>query len=216
MTREALRSRFLDLCRRAGVEPAPEVVAGVGIYFDLLRTWNQRINLTALNLGQPSDEDLDRLLVEPVVAASLIGADPARVVDVGSGGGSPAIPFRLALAQVSMTLVEARHKKAVFLREAIRLLGLAETRVEARRMEEWAASFDLSEHVDVVTIRAVRLDAGLLEAVRRILGPGGRLLLFGADAAEAEAASHAGFVVEAVKMMTPSAGSRIAILRKAS
>ncbi len=214
MTGDALRTRFLERCSLAGIEPSPVVTAGVGVYFDLLRAWNRRINLTALNLDQPGDDVLDRLLVEPVVASLLVGSDCVRVMDVGSGGGSPALPFRLALPGASMTLVESRHKKAVFLREAVRGLGLVETRVEARRLDEHVSLLGQSELADVVTIRAVRVDASLLALVHRALKGGGRLLLFGADASEAEGGNRSGFTVETIKVLTQSHGSRVAVLRR--
>jgi len=214
MTPEALRQRFLDRCRLAGVEPTPVLTNGVVAYFELLRAWNRRINLTALNLDSPDDEAMDRLLIEPVLATSLIPQTRVHVIDVGSGGGSPAIPFRLGLVNASMTLVESRHKKAVFLREVIRTLGLSDTRVEARRLEEVVQMLGSPDLADVVTIRAVRVDANLLAHVHQALKCNGRLLLFGANTSEAESASRHGFEVESVRALALSQGSKVAVLRK--
>lgn len=193
--------------------PVP-VVEGVESYFGLLRTWNRSINLTSLNIEQPADEALDRLLVEPVVAGLLAASLGARrLVDIGSGGGSPALPFRLSVPGAVMTLIESRHKKAVFLREAIRLLGLADTTVEARRLDEVAAAWEPERRVDVITVRAVRLDGPLFDSVEPMLKPDGRLFLFGTTHDEAQAVASGRFTLEDFRVLTPSSGSHLSILR---
>ena len=55
----------------------------------------------------------------------LDACPPGPVVDVGSGGGSPAIPMALALPTIQLLMVESKTRKSVFLREAIRALDLA-------------------------------------------------------------------------------------------
>ena len=66
-------------------------------YFRLLAHWNAKINLTALPLDPPTDETLDRLLVEPLAAARQIRRCAAASGSTsGSGGGSPAIPLKIA------------------------------------------------------------------------------------------------------------------------
>ena len=75
---------------------------------------------------------------------------PASVLDFGSGAGFPGLPIQILWPEIQVTLAEARHKKASFLREAIRCLGL-QTEVWADRVESMPA-----EHkFPVVTMRAV-------------------------------------------------------------
>ena len=95
------------------------------------------------------------------------------MVDVGSGGGSPGIPFRLAVPTLRLSLVESKVRKAAFLRETVRTLGLSDTEVANCRFEAFE-----SPPVDLITMRAVRLDLRMLLGVRAILRPGGRLFLF--------------------------------------
>ncbi len=82
------------------------------------------------------DEAIDRLLIEPVLATKYLPAPDATVLDIGSGGGSPAIPMKLAAPGISLRMVESKTRKAAFLREVVRTLELDRTAVEAVRFEE--------------------------------------------------------------------------------
>ena len=149
-------------------------------YYELLRRWNRRMNLTALPLEElPADEVLDRLFVEPLIAATLIENEPLEWLDVGSGGGSPAIPLKIVRGQLNLTMVESRARKAAFLREATRQLSLANVEVVAERVE--MLSEPMANSIDLITIRAVKLDAELLHVLGSVLDSAGRLVVFGSD-----------------------------------
>jgi 16S rRNA (guanine527-N7)-methyltransferase len=161
----------------ASVDASVAAVAGSAAYLALLARWNQRINLTAFNLTAPTDEAIDRLIVEPLSAARFVDAADRTAVDIGSGGGSPAFPFRLAAPALRIALIEARTRKSAFLREAARSLGLADVRVDTERFDaEWLGSHP--GFVDLVTMRAVRADEELWRALERLVRPGGRLFWF--------------------------------------
>ncbi len=175
------RSRLTRRARRAGVGVPPGAVEGLETYFELLKKWNCRINLTALPLDPPSDEALDRLFVEPLVAARQVQPGDRTCIDVGSGGGSPGIPFVLAAPNIRLTLVESKVRKSAFLREVIRQLELTDVEVDNRRFEELLARAELLEATDLVTLRAVRPDMKLWNTVQAFLRPGGRALWFGSS-----------------------------------
>ena len=152
-----------------------KLAEGLATYYDLLSRWNRKINLTALD---NADEAIDRLLLEPVVAARATALSSGELLDVGSGGGSPAIPLVLALgADVLLTMVEAKTRKSAFLREAIRQLHLPAT-VETSRYEELLARPQLLERFDLLSVRAVRVEPKVLMTLQAFVKPGGRLLLF--------------------------------------
>lgn len=144
-------------------------------YYDLLTRWNRKINLTSI--GDP-DEAIDRLLLEPLAAVKHFQASSRRLLDIGSGGGSPAIPFKLALPNVQLTMVESKARKSAFLREAVRQLGLSQAQVETARYEELLARPELHEAHDVVSLRAVRTEARVLTTLQAFLADRGLLLLF--------------------------------------
>jgi 16S rRNA (guanine527-N7)-methyltransferase len=164
--------------QRAGVRVSTDRLEQLERYLELLRLWSRRINLTSLPLEPASDEALDRLIGEPIVASKRLTADDHLLLDIGSGGGSPAIPLKICVPHLRMVLVEAKVRKTAFLREVIRQLGLKEVEVENRRVEELLARADLHESADVVSLRAVRAERGIWTAIQAFLRPGGRVFWF--------------------------------------
>jgi 16S rRNA (guanine527-N7)-methyltransferase len=169
------RTRLARRAKKAGVFLSDELAAQLTSYYDLLSHWNRKINLTALD--QP-DDAIDRLLLEPVLAARYLPPAISSLMDIGSGGGSPAIPLKLCAQAASLTMVEAKARKSAFLREAVRTLRLERTVVEAARYEELLARPELHEAVDVLTLRAVRVEVRTLLTLQAFVRPGGLLFLF--------------------------------------
>ena len=178
MNAREFRERLQRRAKRAGISVEPELSSQLEIYYRLLATWNQKINLTALNLREATDEAFDRLLVEPLVAARHAPAGSQKMMDVGSGGGSPALPLALALPGLSLLMVESKTRKSVFLREAVRALDLKAADVATARFEELLTRPDLHEAHDLVTIRAVRVESRVLLGLQAFLRPRGQLFLF--------------------------------------
>jgi 16S rRNA (guanine527-N7)-methyltransferase len=160
------------------VDIPPGLDEPLAAYLTLLAHWNRKINLTALDVATPSRESIERLIVEPLVAAPFVAAADRLCVDIGSGGGSPAIPLKLARPHLEMVLVESRGRKAAFLREAARQLQLTHVCVEQARAETLANSEALRHRADLVTARAVRMDRPLVDATRMMMAPKGRLFWF--------------------------------------
>jgi 16S rRNA (guanine527-N7)-methyltransferase len=172
-----LRTRLAKRASKANVYLPADLAERLLAYYELLARWNQKINLTALD---DVDAAIDRLLLEPIAATRHLPATPApvRQMDVGSGGGSPAIPMKLAVPAMRLTMVEVKARKSAFLREAVRQLALADTEVETARFEELLARPELLEGFDVVAVRAVRIETRVLTTLQAFLQEGGSLLLF--------------------------------------
>ena len=175
MVKKALTQRIKRRARRAGLEVTDTLVERLGVYVELLQRWNARMNLTALN---DRDAGLDRLVIEPLVAARHLPTVEGTLIDIGSGGGSPAIPLKVARPGLSLVMVEAKTRKGAFLREAIRQLELADTTVERARYEELLPRPELHEAIDVLTLRAVRVEMRVLRGLQAFVRPGGELFLF--------------------------------------
>jgi 16S rRNA (guanine527-N7)-methyltransferase len=173
--RDSLRLRVTRRIERFLPALRPEAREQLVAYFDLLAKWNQRMNLTA---RVESDDSIDRLLIEPVIASRFLPRGEFRLLDVGSGGGSPAIPMKLMAPAMRLWMVEPKTRKSAFLREAVRQLGLSATVVEPQRVEDLLSSQELDDSMDVVSIRAVRVDPKLLQRVALLLKRGGELFLF--------------------------------------
>jgi 16S rRNA G527 N7-methylase RsmG len=110
--------------------------------------------------------------------------------------------------------VESKNRKAAFLREAIRQLGLKDTAVEASRVEELLSRPHMHEGADVVTVRAVRLDKKFLAEIQAFLKPHGLLFLFrnGDPAGDTQLSSDL-LHHEANHALLPHLQSRLVILR---
>jgi 16S rRNA (guanine527-N7)-methyltransferase len=172
-------ARIADRASRVGIPIETVVSRQLAEYLQLLARWNRRINLTALKVDPPTDEAIDRLLIEPLVAAGRIEPSDRLAVDVGSGGGSPALPMKIAAPELRMVLVESRVKKCAFLREAVRHLALTHVTVENERVEDLATRSEFQGAADLVTMRAVAPNHELWGSMRVLLKPGGRLFWFG-------------------------------------
>jgi 16S rRNA (guanine527-N7)-methyltransferase len=152
-------------------------------YLQLLARWNSAINLTALSVDPPSDDALDRLIVEPIAAVPHLFGEVRDWIDVGSGGGSPAVPMKIASPVTRLLMVESRARKAAFLRELIRVLELPNATVENERLETLTGGS--LPTADLLTVRGVRMDSMLATSARKLLKQQGRLAIFCPEAPQA-------------------------------
>ncbi len=102
------------------------------IYLDELWDWNLRMNLTGLSSRK---EMVVELFLDSLIPAPFIPAK-GKMLDVGSGAGFPAIPLKIHIPNLKMTLIEANSKKVSFLRHVIRSLNLNEIEVINKRIEQ--------------------------------------------------------------------------------
>jgi 16S rRNA (guanine527-N7)-methyltransferase len=167
---EVLGERALEL----GLTIPPPLASRLVAYYELLVRWNRTINLTSLS---DPVEAVDRMLIEPVMAARDLPR-ASEIIDLGSGGGSPAVPLALALESPSLVMIESRVRKAAFLREVLREVGLP-GQVEAARFEDVAIRPGFAGRFGLLSVRAVRLDASVLEVALTLLRTGGVGALFG-------------------------------------
>lgn len=158
----------------------------ISTYVDVLLRWNARINLTAIR--DPEQVVLRHFGESLFVARHLFGdpsnpledgvaSEPTTLADVGSGAGFPGLPIMLWNPEISLTLIEANHKKATFLREVTRSLGLTEVEIENRRLEEIH-----SARFDIVTLRAVERITAVLRSALGLLEPSGKVALLVGEA----------------------------------
>jgi hypothetical protein len=161
VTSREFRERLSRRARRAGLAVPAPLKDSLEAYYRLLALWNARINLTALDL-ESADEAIDRLLIEPLLAARLLPEPPCALLDIGSGGGSP---HSACWRPRDATHMVEEDPKVGVSREASaasahRLAG----RDGAVRL---LTRPDLHEAVDVVTVRAVRVELRVLMGLRR-------------------------------------------------
>jgi 16S rRNA (guanine527-N7)-methyltransferase len=152
----------------------------LGAYLALILKWNAKVNLTAI---RSPEEIVRRHFGESLFAGLHLGACES-LLDFGSGAGFPGLPIQILRPELRVTLAESRQKKASFLREAVRTMGL-ETEVWPTRVEEMPAARSFS----VVTMRAVdemqeAVIAAAPRAAERLMILGTRSATYPALAAE--------------------------------
>ncbi len=143
--RDILHTEFPDI--------KAEQIDALAAYCDLLRDWNQRINLV-------SRKDIDFLWenhILPSILPLTIAAIPTgiRVLDIGSGGGLPALPLKILRPDLQIVMIDSIRKKYYFLQEAIRALQLHGITAMNHRVEALHDQEELLEAFDLVTARAV-------------------------------------------------------------
>jgi 16S rRNA (guanine527-N7)-methyltransferase len=128
--------------------PSPDTLyPKLSTYLDLLVKWNTRTNLTAV---RDPEEIVRRHFGESLFAAQHLDPAATTLLDFGSGAGFPGLPIALFTPEIQVTLAESQNKKATFLREVVRTLGLP--------TEIWAARVEImpeSRRFHTVTLRAV-------------------------------------------------------------
>jgi 16S rRNA (guanine527-N7)-methyltransferase len=142
--------------------PARERLAS---YLDLLAAWGARVNLT----GARTPGERVRVLVAPVMPAAALVV--GRLLDIGSGNGSPGLVLALLRPELPATLLEPRARRWAFLREAARAGGRQDVEVLRARHDTYDGPAAAT-----VTLRGLALPLGELVA---LVAPGGRLLVFG-------------------------------------
>jgi 16S rRNA (guanine527-N7)-methyltransferase len=160
----------------ASLSPEPlddRAIAALHVHYRELSIWNQRLSL----IGPGTiGEILARHYGESLAALPLIPETAQHGLDVGSGAGFPGLVLAAARPGLEMTLAEARERKWAFLSAAARKASLPCRCLNVRVAVPLPAGLPAS--LDVVTARALKLEAAVLGALAERLGPEGRILLW--------------------------------------
>lgn len=163
-----------------GAQLSAAQLSQVSVYTDLLMKWNAHINLTAV---RDPEEIITRHFGESLFAARKLfptravkTAGAQTAIDLGSGAGFPGLPLKIWNPELTLTLIEANQRKAVFLREVVRALSFSGVTVVADRAES------VSEQASLVILRAVERFEKTLPVARKLVAPAGRIALLIGDA----------------------------------
>ncbi|WP_182344313.1 16S rRNA (guanine(527)-N(7))-methyltransferase RsmG [Comamonas koreensis] len=141
-----------DGVQQLGLSLSDEQIAQLMAFLDLLQKWNKVYNLTSVRDPQEmlTHHLLDSLAAVPPLVRHLGGAGlPApKLLDVGSGGGLPAVVFAICLPQLDVSCVDTVGKKVAFIQQAAAALRLRNLHGIQSRVEQ------LSQQYDVVSCRA--------------------------------------------------------------
>jgi 16S rRNA (guanine527-N7)-methyltransferase len=159
------------LLRPYGITLSSYMHDKIAAYIDILARWNAKISLTTVT---DPVEILTFHFGESLFASSCISLQQGRLADVGTGAGFPGLPLAIAHPTLQVTLIDSNSRKAAFLAEVTRRLGLTNVKIVRSRMAE----FDSPEPFDFVTSRAFGQFVEFLKWSRENLRERGQVILW--------------------------------------
>lgn len=162
-----------------GINISKEKLEKFEKYYQLLIEYNQKFNITAIT-------EREEVIIKHFVDSAL-GVDKLcgqTLIDIGSGGGFPALPIKIMKDNISMTLVEATGKKCEFLKTVIKELELKGVVIVNDRAETLAKDIRFREKFDICTARAVARLNTLCEYCMPFVKVGGTFVAYKGDVSE--------------------------------
>ncbi|MBR2498879.1 MAG: 16S rRNA (guanine(527)-N(7))-methyltransferase RsmG [Clostridia bacterium] len=151
-------------------------------YFNLLIEYNQKFNITAIT--DKKEVYVKHFIDSILVVDKFITKENLSMIDVGSGGGFPAIPVKIMRDDLSLTLLEATGKKCEFLKTVVKKLGLKNVTVINDRAETLAKNENYREKFDICSARAVARLNTLCEYCMPFVKVDGNFIAYKGDAEE--------------------------------
>ena len=139
-------------------------------YMDILKDWNQRINLTAI---EDDREIIIKHFLDSLSVVPYIGNEIKSVIDIGTGAGFPGIPVKICKGKVEVTLLDSLDKRIKFLDEVIKSLELTGISAVHGRAEDFGQNPQCREKFDCAVARAVANLPVLLEYCLPFVKTGG-------------------------------------------
>ena len=141
---------------------------------DLLRTWNQRMNLTSIT--DPADIDIKHYLDSLSLVTVVPAFDGLRLIDVGAGAGFPGLALAIVFPGLKVTLLDSTGKKLRFIDHVAVELGLKNVRTLHARAEDAGRDRRHRASYDIVTARAVARMPALMEYTLPLAKPEGQVI----------------------------------------
>lgn len=166
---------FVGGAKKLGFSFQGDILEKFRLYYEELSFWNRSVNLTGLQ----TEQEQAVLLFADSLAGSFAFPEKTSlsIIDIGTGGGFPGIPLKLAFSSLQTTLMEPRANKTAFLHTIIGKLELKGISVLQKRLEGGPSLLDEEAKWDVAMIKAVSLDH-ILPHIKNILKKDGKLVVF--------------------------------------
>jgi len=166
---------FVEGAQKLGLTFERDILEKFCLYYKELSFWNRSVNLTGLQ----TDKELAVLLFADSLAGNfgLPENKAVSIVDIGTGGGFPGIPLKLAFPNLEVALMEPRSNKSAFLHTVIGKLEIENVAVIQKRIEDCRSFVKEEDKWDVAISKAVSLDL-ILPYMENILKKGGKLVVF--------------------------------------
>ena len=163
---------FKTEVKKLGIEVTDEEISKLEKYADLLKEWNEKINLTAIT---EKDQVFLKHFYDSLTLVKIINLDKVdNLCDLGTGAGFPGLVLKIFFPQLKLTLVDALNKRINFLDVVVKELSLENVTLVHARAEEYGRNH--RECFDVVTARALSSFPILLEYSASLLKVHGHLI----------------------------------------
>jgi 16S rRNA (guanine527-N7)-methyltransferase len=122
-------------------------------YKDLIKEWNEKVNLTAI---KEDEEIVKKHFIDSMKVFKFDKLKDAKsVIDIGTGGGFPGIPMKIMKPEINIVLLDSLNKRIKFLNEVIKELNLEGIKAIHGRAEDFAQEVEYRGKFDVAVSRAV-------------------------------------------------------------
>ena len=186
MTLEELKNACLEL----GISLSEKQLAQFDLYADLLKEWNEKMNLTAI---VEKEEVIEKHFYDCILPCKTLSFNHKKILDIGSGAGFPGMVFAILYPDAEVTLVDATRKKFLFLEEVRNRLGIENVVFHVGRVEEMRKS---RESYDIVSSRGFAALRILLEGAAPLIKVGGTIIAMKSQRGEEELKEAYGTIVK--------------------
>ncbi len=136
-----------------GINLDDEKLKKFSIYKELLKEWNEKINITTITQDIEIDQKHFLDSITPFITDLFSGKK--KIIDIGTGGGFPGLPLKIVNEELNITLLDSLNKRIIFLNEVINQLNLKDIEAVHGRAEEFSRMDSYREKYDICISRAV-------------------------------------------------------------
>lgn len=170
---DSLRQLLKEHAALMGIDLVKEEIDKFILYKDILKEWNQKINLTAI---EDDEGIIIKHFVDSITILPFIKEKAVKLIDVGTGAGFPGIPIKILREQIDVTLLDSLDKRIKFLNVVNESLGLQGICTVHGRAEDFGVKEGFREGFDITVARAVASLPVLLEYCLPFVKVGGHFI----------------------------------------
>lgn len=170
--------RFTTALTRAAatldIRLTPEMTDAMFAHHGLMVETNAQFNLTRITEPESAAVKLFADSLAPLAWSQSTGVNITTLLDIGTGAGFPAVPLAIARPGWQVTAIDSTGKKAAFVRDAAKSIGINNLRSEHARAEQWRAS----KRFDLVTLKAVGPLKTCVQIAQKLINREGHIAVF--------------------------------------